>query len=71
MRFSPVPNVSKSKINKAGKILKASDSAEREIVWATDIAGQWRACHAYPINTFQATLRRKKNILAKRLSLKD
>ena len=25
--------------------------------WAMEVLANWRACHAYPINTFQATLR--------------
>ncbi len=34
------------------------DHADSEdIAWALDLADRWRACHAYPINTFQATLR--------------
>lgn len=30
-----------------------------EVEWAQSILGNWRACHGYPINTFQATLRTK------------
>jgi len=32
-------------------------AAERDRAW--DLANRWRACHAHPINTFQATLRTK------------
>lgn len=59
MAFAKVPKVSKSQINRAGKILaenKADGSALEEAIAMIDA---WRACHAYPINTFQATLRRK------------
>lgn len=54
-----VPTESKSQINKAGKILTQSDLFSQEYKEALELANQWRACHAYPINTFQATLRTK------------
>jgi len=59
MAFSPVPEESKSKINKAGKILVKDNPTKEEINWARDLADRWRACHAYPINTFNSTLRVK------------
>lgn len=59
MTFSSVPKESKNQINKAGLILVKNNSSAEEIDWARDLAEKWRACHAYPINTFQATLRRK------------
>jgi putative GTP pyrophosphokinase len=62
MPFSPVPPESKRDINKAGHVLIDKDSTADDIAWAIDLAGRWRACHAYPINTFQATLRRKLNL---------
>jgi putative GTP pyrophosphokinase len=55
--FSPVPMESKSQINKAGRILTKDNPSPSEFEWALDLANRWRACHAYPINTFQATLR--------------
>ncbi len=67
MAFSPVPQESKSQIDRAGKILAemlSSDNKQynrkfdpEEFGQAVDLASRWRACHAYPINTFQATLR--------------
>jgi putative GTP pyrophosphokinase len=54
------PQFSKSQVNKAGEILIAPDeypADERE--WAGRVLANWRACHGYPINTFQATLRQK------------
>lgn len=77
MAFTRVPLVSKNQINKAGQYL-LKKSNEPDFKWdyflsAIDVAEQWRACHAYPINTFQATLRRKlrdfpqKPIVAQRL----
>lgn len=59
MAFSSVPKESKNQINKAGLILVKNNPSVEEISWARDLAEKWRACHAYPINTFQATLRRK------------
>lgn len=59
MAFSQPPEESKRKINKAGEVLIANSTSPNELIWARDVADRWRACHAYPINTFQATLRIK------------
>lgn len=59
MAFSLVPKESKNKINKAGKILVKDNPTTEELGWAIDLADRWRACHAYPINTFNSTLRVK------------
>lgn len=59
MRFSPVPQESKKNINRAGRILIDDKASDTDVDWAIDLANRWRACHAYPINTFQATLRGK------------
>jgi len=59
MPFSPVPTESKKNISKAGHILIDENSSPEDLEWALNLADQWRACHAYPINTFQAALRRK------------
>jgi putative GTP pyrophosphokinase len=60
MAISAVPKESKSQINKAGKILATTDFVDyQQIEWAFDLTNRWRACHAYPINTFQSTLRTK------------
>ena len=59
----PVPKFSRSQVNKAGEILvremESSDFDVDEWLWAFDVLSNWRACHGYPINTFQATLRQK------------
>jgi len=55
----PTPQFSKGDINRAGAILAKLDSKEEELEWAHAVLGNWRACHGYPINTFQATLRDK------------
>jgi ppGpp synthetase/RelA/SpoT-type nucleotidyltranferase len=59
MAFSSVPKESKNNINKAGQILVKDNPSEEELIWARDLANSWRACHAYPINTFNSTLRVK------------
>ena len=59
MAFSKVPIESKNQINKAGQILVDPNVNPSNLWWAVELADKWRACHAYPINTFQATLRVK------------
>lgn len=53
------PDVSKGAINRAGNLLRDKGNDLNAILEALDLAGKWRACHAYPINTFQKTLRDK------------
>lgn len=59
----PTPRYSRSQVNKAGEILMRGlslpDNGLDEWFWAFDVLSNWRACHGYPINTFQATLRQK------------
>lgn len=59
MAFSTVPPVSKKEINRAGNSLRDKTNDTGTISRALDLAERWRACHAYPINTFQKTLRDK------------
>jgi hypothetical protein len=72
------PNYQKSEVNRAGTILsKGLISIEEkdlnDYLWAHTVLANWRACHGYPINTFQAQLRKKlkqidrKAIVAQRL----
>lgn len=54
------PKYSKNQVNKAGDILASPTSFSIfDEQWADDVLANWRACHGYPINTFQATLRQK------------
>lgn len=61
----PKPEYSRGQVNKAGDILRAyaqsTDAVPIEQLdewsWAYNVLANWRACHNYPINTFQATLR--------------
>lgn len=59
MAFAGVPKESRNQINKAGAILISQNPDVEKLARAIDLADRWRACHAYPINTFQATLRTK------------
>jgi len=59
MGYCTVPSESKSQINRAGTILVQDSASPQELESALDLAERWRASHAYPINTFQATLRKK------------
>ena len=74
MAFAAVPPESRSQINKAGRELSEpltlSGMEIRPLPTGEqwDLASRWRLCHAYPINTFQSTLRSKlgKNSLYKK-----
>lgn len=59
MGFCKVPSESKSRINRAGTTLVQEHISQQALENALDLANRWRASHAYPINTFQATLRTK------------
>jgi hypothetical protein len=58
-----VPQYTKGQVNRAGEILAADlpilDVDLDEWFPASLVLANWRGCHAYPINTFQATLRAK------------
>jgi hypothetical protein len=68
MEFSK-PENSRGQVNRAGEILRAyAQSVDAVTIeqldeweWAYKVLASWRACHNYPINTFQATLRCKKS----------
>ncbi len=53
------PQYSHSQVNRAGDVLRRSDSPDSARLEAAEILANWRARHNYPINTFQATLRDK------------
>lgn len=62
MSFARVPKESKKQINKAGRALAKANLSSfdlNEIETALSLINKWRACHAYPINTFKSTLRQK------------
>ncbi len=54
------PEFTKGQVNRAGEILISKEPFDLErSLWASDVLANWRACHLYPINTFQALLRLK------------
>ena len=54
------PGFSRSQVNLAGEILARPEGfTSQDQEWASQVLANWRACHGYPINTFQATLRAK------------
>jgi putative GTP pyrophosphokinase len=54
------PEFSKGEVNRAGSILANKIAAATpERLWASEVLANWRGSHAYPINTFQATMRHK------------
>jgi putative GTP pyrophosphokinase len=55
----PTPEYSKSQVRKAGQTLINDNSSFEEFYDAFLVVENWRSCHGYPINTFQATLRSK------------
>jgi len=52
-----VPNFTRGQINRAGNVLIDPVATPEAMNGALELINHWRACHAYPINTFQATLR--------------
>jgi hypothetical protein len=56
-------------VNRAGKIFRDISGSRNEVPWAAIVLGKWRAMHNYPINTFQATLRKRLQSIDKKLSL--
>ena len=52
-----VPNFSRKQITRAGNVLVNPGVTRGEFSDALELINYWRACHAYPVNTFQATLR--------------
>ncbi len=50
---------SKTKIDRAGELLKNKISSEEEIAKALDILSSWRAYHAVPLDTFATVLRQR------------
>ncbi len=52
-----VPNFTRGQINRAGVALLDETATPQARINSLALINHWRACHAYPINTFQATLR--------------
>lgn len=56
-----VPNFTRGAVTRAGEILISTSATPEEGAQALGLINHWRACHAYPVNTFQATLRDRLN----------
>lgn len=54
-----VPDFSRSEVNAASKVWLSPDSSPEEKLEALRIVNNWRAIHAFPLNTFQMGLRRR------------
>src|SRR3989344_1553690 len=51
------PKYNKNELNKAGLILKDSNSSDEETAKAIEILNNWRAIHSYPLHIFQMRLK--------------
>lgn len=51
------PKFTRKQVSKAGQALLNPGSTTEQLTAAMGVLSHWRSCHAYPINTFQATLR--------------
>jgi putative GTP pyrophosphokinase len=52
-----IPNFTRKQVSRAGAVLINPDASAVQQAEAMAILTHWRSCHAYPVNTFQATLR--------------
>lgn len=59
MTSSHITSYSKSEIDRAGRILRESKPGSKRYQAALAMVNDWRTSHAYPMNTFNATLRLK------------
>ena len=50
---------SKSKVDRAGEILKKKSSSNGELQEALEVLSNWRACHVMPLGTFAKVLRQR------------
>jgi len=64
----------KGEIERAGNLLRQENTSQNELEWAENVLENLRAMYAYPLNTFQSTLRDKlvatqaeKRVVAQRL----
>lgn len=59
------PQFSKRRVDKAGRTLMDGDGSWEDIEVAREILSNWRAAHAFPLNTFQMALRYKSGEILK------
>lgn len=60
-----IPNFSRKSVSRAGSVLIDSNANAALKSEALDLINLWRACHAYPVNTFNATLRSRVKKISK------
>ncbi|MDH5752859.1 MAG: RelA/SpoT domain-containing protein [Deltaproteobacteria bacterium] len=53
------PEHTKSKVNNSGKTLINPTATSADILESLEVINNWKSSHAYPLNTFQATLRNR------------
>lgn len=54
------PSYSKKQVDRAGAILVSQlDASPQQVASALEVIGNWRAGHAFPLNTFQMGLRKR------------
>lgn len=53
------PEYSKKQVKRAGDVLRETPLVAEKLLAALPVITNWRASHAYPLNTFQAALRKK------------
>src|SRR5262245_42160371 len=51
------PEYTKAQVDAAGRVIARRDASEQERDAALEVVGNWRAIHAFPLNTFQMRLR--------------
>lgn len=54
-----IPIHSNKAVRRAGETLRSADPWQQDLPQAMLVIDNWRAAHAYPLNTFQATLRKR------------
>ncbi|WP_407466157.1 hypothetical protein [Xanthomonas campestris] len=54
-----IPRFTRGQVRRAGDALREDPLALEAVLAAMPVITNWRAAHAYPLNTFQATLRKK------------
>jgi putative GTP pyrophosphokinase len=59
---SPIPGdrqLTTRLLDRAGSLLRASDTKADEIAWANEVLDRWRGSHSFPLNTVEMVLRSK------------
>lgn len=59
MKFPPRPDYSKGEVDRAGELAYSEKPTSQEYRNAVIVINAWRISHAYPMHTFNVTLRRK------------